>query len=201
LDTIPAETPYVFSTPGKIAQWRLALGPSDVPMVGLKWRTNETTGSAKSIPLEVLRPLLQTPGVRFVALEKNLFEDDARSLRNVPGLTVLAGRLRDFADTAAVVSLLDLVISVDTSVGHLAGAMGKPVWLALQFAADFRWLRARSDSPWYPSARLFRQPRIGYWTNVVTEVGDALRQHVQRPGGAPATGAANTQDLLAPAPG
>jgi hypothetical protein len=179
LETIPAEVPYIAAPAAKIAQWRRELGPSDVPLVGLKWRSNETTGLAKSIPLDLLWPLLETRGMRFVALEKDLLQSDAQRLREGPGLSVLPRPLHDFSDTAAVVSLLDLVISVDTSVGHLAGAMAKPVWLPLPFAADFRWLRDRRDSPWYPSARLFRQSRAGDWASIVSELGERLREHVK----------------------
>lgn len=179
LETVPAEVPYVAPSAAKVAQWRRELGPSDVPEIGLKWRSNETTGLPKSIPLELLRPLLQIRGIRFVALERDLLQSDAKLLRELPGLTVLPGRLHDFSDTAALVSLLDLVISVDTSVGHLAGAMAKPVWLPLPFAADFRWLRDRRDSPWYPSAWLFRQSRAGDWASIVCELGERLREYVK----------------------
>ncbi len=100
-------------------------------------------------------------------------------LKEFAGVTVLAGRLHDFSDTAAVTSLLDLVISVDTSVAHLAGALAKPLWLPLQFAADFRWLLDRRDSPWYPSARLFRQRRAGDWTYVLSEIRDGLKEYLK----------------------
>jgi len=150
-----------------------------MPVVGLKWRSNETTGLAKSIPLELLSPLLAIRGIRFVALEKDLLPSDAQQLSERRGLTVLADRLHDFSDTAAIMSLLDVVISVDTSVAHLAGAMAKPLWLPLQFAADFRWLRDRNDSPWYPSGRLFRQARPRDWTGVVREIAEHLQNYVK----------------------
>jgi len=179
LETIPAEVPYIAPSADKVAQWRRELGPSDMPVVGLKWRSNETTGLAKSIPLELLSPLLEIRGIRFVALEKDLLQSDAQQLRERRGLTVLADRLHDFSDTAAIMSLLDVVISVDTSVAHLAGAMAKPLWLPLQFAADFRWLRGRNDSPWYPSGRLFRQARPRDWTGVVREIAEQLQNYVK----------------------
>ena len=170
LETIPAETPYLFAATEKLAQWRPMVEAAGKPTIGLKWRANETTGSRKSIPLELLRPLMTMPGIRCVALERDVLERDARLLRELGDVAVPGAQLRDFADTAAIVSMLDLVISVDTSVAHLAGALGRPLWLPLQFGADFRWLRDRSDSPWYPSARLFRQRSPGDWPCVVADL-------------------------------
>jgi tetratricopeptide (TPR) repeat protein len=176
LETVPAETPYLYPAPEKIAQWRPAIGAGGEPTIGIKWRANETTGSSKSIPLELLRPLMEMSGLRFVALERDVLDSDARILRELGGVFVPGERLRDFSDTAAIVSALDLVISVDTSVAHLAGALGKPLWLPLQSAADFRWLSGRADSPWYPSARLFRQSSIANWAGVVAELTEGLRR-------------------------
>ncbi len=96
-------------------------------------------------------------------------------MAGLPNLVHLGGGLRDFADTAAIVSLLDVVISVDTAVAHLAGALGKPVLVLLPFAADFRWMRGRDDTPWYPTATLLRQPAFGDWDSVIARVGEALR--------------------------
>jgi hypothetical protein len=181
LETVPASVPYLFPTREKIAQWRAAIEAGGLPMIGVKWRANEATGSNKSIPLELLRPVLGMLGLRFVALEKDVLESDARVLSELGDMVVPGNRLRDFADTAAIIAMLDLVISVDTSVAHLAGALGKPLWLPLQFAADFRWLRDRADSPWYPSARLLRQPSIGDWPSVVAQLAAELR-HLAQPG-------------------
>ncbi len=100
-------------------------------------------------------------------------------LRGLPNLVHLGGELGDFADTAAVIALLDVVVSVDTSVAHLAGAMGKPVLILLPYAADFRWMRSSDDTPWYPSAKLLRQPAFGDWDSVVARLGDELRQLCQ----------------------
>jgi len=176
LESIPAEIPYLFPAREKLAQWRSAIDARGVPTIGVKWRANETTGSNKSIPLELIRPLLLMPGLRFVALEREVLDSDARVLRELGDVFVPGDRLRDFSDTAAIVAMLDLVISVDTSVAHLAGALGKPLWLPLQFGADFRWLHGRADSPWYPSARLFRQSSIGNWAGVVAELTEGLRR-------------------------
>jgi hypothetical protein len=177
-ETIPAEVPYLFPAPHKIAQWRPAIGQGEQPRIGLTWAGSPTHGNDRnrSIPLPLLRPLLGHPGLRFVALQKDLRDGDAQMLASIKGITFPGEELRDFSDTAAVISLLDLVITVDTSVAHLAGAMGKPVWVLLPFSPDWRWLIDRSDSPWYPSARLFRQPAIGDWQSVVTEVRNALER-------------------------
>jgi ADP-heptose:LPS heptosyltransferase len=128
------------------------------------------------IPLRLLLPLTQTRDVHFVALQRELPEGDAQLLESANVPTFLGDRQADLADTAAIIAALDLVITVDTSIAHLAGAMGKPVWVLLPFSADWRWLRHRHDSPWYPTARLFRQPALGDWAGAVTQVGNALAE-------------------------
>ena len=128
--------------------------------VGIDWAGNPTFrhDRARSIGLARMLPLLAQSGVQFFSLQKDLREGDAEILRSRPGLDERsAPRLESFADTAAIISQLDLVISSDTSVVHLAGALGKPVWILLQRVPDWRWLLDRDDSPWYPTARLFRQ--------------------------------------------
>ena len=111
-----------------------------------------------------------TPNVEFVTLQKELGPGDADMLRRHPNVIAAGEELSDFADTAALVSLLDLVVSVDTSVVHLTGAIGRPFWLLVPFAPDFRWLLKREDSPWYPTARLFRQSGIDKWEEVFERV-------------------------------
>jgi ADP-heptose:LPS heptosyltransferase len=117
--------------------------------------------------LHSLAPVFDVPGLDFVSLQYKIRDDDAGALRNFPNLFRLERSFRDFADTAAVVAGLDAVISVDSAVAHLAGAMGKDVLVLLPLGADFRWLRERADSPWYPTARLLRQTQFGDWTSVV----------------------------------
>ena len=112
----------------------------------------------------------------FVSLQHEVRDEDRALLQEQSAVVHVGDRLRDFADTAAVISLLDAVISADTAVAHLAGAMGKPLLLLLPFGADFRWLRERDDSPWYPTARLFRQPAFGDWASVI----EALRHELTR---------------------
>ncbi len=123
--------------------------------------------------LETLNALWDVKGVHYVSLQKELTQDEAVQLSGA-GVLNLGGEFADFGDTAAVIALLDLVICVDTAIAHLAGAMGKPVWLLLPEAADFRWLRDREDSPWYPTMRLFRQRRLGEWGEVIMRVRAAL---------------------------
>jgi ADP-heptose:LPS heptosyltransferase len=109
-----------------------------------------------------------------VSLQNELSPADAAALGGHANVIPLGGELRDFADTAAVVSLLDIVVSADTATVHLAGALGRPVWVLLPFLPDFRWLLERDDSPWYPTARLFRQPRPGDWESVLARVQNEL---------------------------
>ena len=116
---------------------------------------------------ETLLPLLDRREISFVSLQHAVREADFPLLRSRPDIIRIGEEFGDFADTAAAIAALDAVISVDTAVAHLAGAMGKPLFLLLPFAADFRWLRERSDSPWYPTARLYRQPKFGDWDSAV----------------------------------
>jgi ADP-heptose:LPS heptosyltransferase len=110
----------------------------------------------------------------FISIQRELRDGDAARLAQIPQVIHVGDALADFDDTAALVSLVDLVVSVDTSVVHLAGAMARPVWVMLPFQPDWRWLLDREDSPWYPTARLFRQPRSGDWDSVIGRVKDAL---------------------------
>jgi ADP-heptose:LPS heptosyltransferase len=114
--------------------------------------------------------LLSLAGIEFVSLQKDLRAGDREMLQNSSRVTLMGDAIEDFSDTAALMASLDLVITSDTAVAHLAGALGKPVWVLLQYAADWRWLLDRSDSPWYPTARLFRQPEIGDWDSVIQQV-------------------------------
>ena len=119
------------------------------------------------MPLARLAPLASAGRASFVSLQKPMPENDKASFTQFPGMVDLSEDLNDFGETAALVSNLDLVITVDTAMGHLAGALGKPVWIMLPKASDWRWLLKRSDSPWYPTARLFRQETPGAWDAVI----------------------------------
>ncbi|HLJ65162.1 MAG TPA: glycosyltransferase family 9 protein, partial [Stellaceae bacterium] len=172
LETIPASSSYLAADAALTAQWRERLKSFPGPKIGLVWAGNpeHRRDRDRSIAPGFLPPLLALPGFTFFSLQK---------FAPPPGLNVmsLAGALNDFADTAAVIAALDLVITVDTSVAHLAGALGRPVWILLPAIPDWRWLLAREDSPWYPSARLFRQERHGAWKGVIERVAAVLSQH------------------------
>jgi tetratricopeptide (TPR) repeat protein len=176
LDTVPAEIPYVGAPADRVAPWRARLGEPGPLRVGIVWAGSAVhkNNHNRSIAFDRFRPLLSVPDVTFVSLQQELGAAEAASLEHHPNVIRLGGELRDFADTAAVVSLLDLVVSADTAMVHLAGALGRPVWALLPFAPDFRWLLDRPDSPWYPTARLFRQPRSGDWESVLARVRDEL---------------------------
>lgn len=175
LDTVPADIPYLQADPEKIEAWRGRLGAGDRPRIGLVWSGNANfkKDHERRVRLETLAPLL-TERCDWHVLQKDVHEHDREWLARLPQLRDFSTSLNDFADTAAIVAQMDLVISVDTGVAHLAGAMGKPVWVLLGFNADFRWLRSRTDSPWYPTAKLFRQSKRGDWTSVVNAVAAEL---------------------------
>lgn len=180
VDTVPAALPYLVPDAQRVARLApLLAADADALKVGLVWRGNprfENDG-ARSLPgLRTLVPLGRVPGVRWFSLQKGPGEDEAAA--GVPGLSVtdLAPAIGDFADTAALLAGLDLVITVDTACAHLAGALGKPCWVLLPaWMPDWRWLEGRDDTPWYPGTmRLFRQGRDGEWGDVVERVAEAL---------------------------
>jgi len=132
----------------------------------------------RSVPLALLAPILAVPGCEFVLVQQQVRERDLPALAAMARARWAGPELRDFSDTAALLGELDLLVTVDTSVAHLAGALARPVWLMLPFAPDFRWLLGRGDSPWYPTMRLYRQPRRGDWESVIAAIQrdlDALR--------------------------
>jgi len=180
VETIPRKVPYLQADAQRIAWWHSELAADRNRFkVGLAWAGNptHTNDRNRSISLAALTPLAQGrggQGTRFYSLQKG---EAARQAQVAPlgrNLIDRTQELKDFADTAALIANLDLVICVDTAVAHLAGAMGKPVWTLLPFTTDWRWLRKREDSPWYPSMRLFRQTSRGDWGSVVNRVVEAL---------------------------
>lgn len=182
LDSIPARLPYLAASAADIASWAERLAPSGMLRVGLAWQGNPRfeNDAARSLPsTRPLSPLGELPGIRFYSLQRWANSAPLEATPALP-LTDLGGDIQDFADTAAIISNLDLVISVDTAVAHLAGALGKSCWVLLPYhQTDWRWLSERSDSPWYPRAlRLFRQPADGDWASVIAEVGTALSRLV-----------------------
>jgi Flp pilus assembly protein TadD len=180
LDSIPATIPYLRAPPQQRAAWAARLPPGEF-RVGLVWKGGALfeNDAERSLPaLDVLAPLWSVAGVRFFSLQKGAGEDEAARPPGGLSLVNLGPDLTDFAETAAVIANLALVISVDTAVGHLAGALGKPCWLLLPaYKTDWRWLTGRTDTPWYPGVmRLFRQVESGRWDDVVAEVVIALEQ-------------------------
>ena len=169
LATIPATVPYLSPLVTRVAKWKNRLPDAEAPRVGIVWAGSAAhrNNHNRSIALTEFVRILSTPDIHFVCLQKDLNETDLQVLRRHGGVTVFGDEMADFADTAAIIAMLDLVISVDTSVAHLAGALGRPVWVLLPFSADYRWMIDREDSPWYPSACLLRQHQIGDWGSVL----------------------------------
>ncbi len=170
--TVPADVPYIVPPANDSWPARWPRYPSSQPLIGLVWsggRVHDNDAN-RSLRFETLLPLLDVPNVRFVSLQHDVRESDAPLLNAQTAVFQFEEKFRDFADTAAAIAPLDAVIAVDTAVAHLAGAMGKPLFLLLPFAADFRWLRERRDTPWYPTARLYRQPAFGDWNAVIETV-------------------------------
>lgn len=180
LASIPTEVPYLRALDDRVERWRHWLGAPSGLRVGLVWQGNPNARAdrGRSIPLERLVPILEVPGVEFVALQKE------HGLDQLPDLASRYPIRRPgpdfdtepdaFLDSAALLRTLDLVVTTDTALAHLAGALARPTWLLLKFAPDWRWLRERTDSPWYPTMRLYRQPRPGDWTSVVRRVAEDL---------------------------
>ena len=169
--TIPTAAPYIQVAAARAQIWAQRL-PAHGPLIGIAWagRRAHHNDRNRSLPLARLAPLLCGGGARFVSLQRDLRDGDAAILRQNPDVLDLGGVPEDFADTAALIARLDAVVSVDTAVAHLAGALGKRLFLLLPFAADFRWLRRRTDSAWYPTAELLRQPAFGDWDSVVARL-------------------------------
>ena len=179
LATIPAPARYVSSPADAEERWSGYVRDFSGPRIGVAWAGNPTHPNDynRSLPLDEFRRIEEAvPGATFISLKRELTPPDAALLASLSRWRNPAERLGDFADTAALIGQLDLVIAVDTSVAHLAGALGKPLWVLLPFSPDWRWLLGREDSPWYPSARLFRQPVTDDWGSVIGAVQSELRR-------------------------
>jgi tetratricopeptide (TPR) repeat protein len=174
LETIPAHVPYIPIPEDARHRAATHSWPAEGLRVGLVWAGNPTNNQDRyrSIPPSLLEPLHNLNGVHLFSLQVG--HTSGEGTETGGAITDLASVMSDMADTAAILEQLDLIISVDTSVAHLAGALGRPIWLLLPFTADWRWLQAREDSPWYPTMRLFRQPKLGDWEAVIEEVHNAL---------------------------
>ncbi len=168
LETIPISVPYLSANPETVAAWRARLPQGGEKLIGVCWKgsSNYKGDHERSIQFADFAPLLSVPGIRFVSLQKELTEEERRLADALP--IVHPGA--DFKSTAEMIAALDLVISVDTAWAHWAGAIGKPLWVLLPFSAHWVWFTGREDSPWYPTARLFRQSKIGDWKGVIRNV-------------------------------
>ena len=161
---IPADVPYLAASTSQKQKWQQRLGPRPGLRAGLVWSGNldHANDGNRSIALaELLRHL--PDGVQYISLQKEVRDHDNATLAANPQILRFDSEMADFTDTAALCEIVDVVISVDTSVAHLAGALGRPVWMALPFNPDWRWMLERDDSPWYPSAKLYRQQAGGDW--------------------------------------
>jgi hypothetical protein len=177
VDSIPGVVPYLRSDASKRAHWDAKLGDRSRWRVGLVWGGSATNrgGRHRSIRLADLIPHLPA-GLQYVSLQKDLGDSDRKALKSRPDISNFAAELKDFGDTAALCECLDVVVTVDTSVAHLSGALGKETWILLSFSAAWRWLLDRDDSPWYPTAKLFRQRTAGDWSTVFSRIEAKLIQ-------------------------
>jgi len=174
--TIPADIPYLHARDARLARWRPRLAALTGKRVAFAWAGNprHANDRNRSIDFAQLAPLFAVPGVSFVSIQRELRAGDAARLADEPKVLHLGDALEDMDDTAAVLALCDLLIAVDTSVAHLAGAMGRPLWVLLPFSPDWRWTAQGERTPWYPQARLFRQRAPGDWPDVIARVAQAL---------------------------
>jgi tetratricopeptide (TPR) repeat protein len=172
LETIPAPLRYVESNRTKVDTWKRKLGEKSRKRIGIAWSGSHfhNNDHNRSIAIHEILPLLSpSPSYEYISLQKEMRNSDATALESVE-IKFFGNELNDFSDTAALCELVDIVISVDTSVAHLAGALGKPTWILLPYNPDWRWLLNRSDSPWYPSMTLYRQKTAGDWKTVLSEL-------------------------------
>ena len=192
LETIPCGGPYITADPDLVRQWEPPAAPGQ--KIGIVWTGSAVFvhNAARSIPTDALAPLADLPGVTFHSLQK-----PSQPAGALPVMDRMADA-SDFADTAAIIAGLDLVISVDSAVAHLAAAMGKEVWLLSRFVGCWRWLRNREDSPWYPTMRIFGQSAPGDWAGVIARVGEALAQRTGAPARQPPP--APTAEIAMPMP-
>jgi hypothetical protein len=178
LQSIPNSMPYISANASMVANWQKKLGETSCLRVGLTWAGNPSfvADHKRSLDFSQLSPLLKLSGIQFFSLQKCDAAPQAKILID------FTDELNDFADTAALISQLDLVISVDTSVAHLAGSLGKPVWLLSRFDGSWRWLLDRDDTPWYPTMRLFRQEQSGDWLLIIGQIEAALNEFASQQG-------------------
>jgi tetratricopeptide (TPR) repeat protein len=174
-DTVPAEIPYLSADEASLAKWSARIGALARPRIAIAWsgNSNHFNDRNRSIPFAQLAPLFSAPA-RFVGVQRDVRSEDWDRLASEGRVMHLGSELANFTDTAAAIALADLVISADTAVAHLAGAMGRPLWVLIPFQPDWRWTLDGETSPWYPTARLFRQSSLGDWDGVIARVAAEL---------------------------
>ncbi len=179
---VPAQIPYLAADEVQVEKWSARLGALPRPRIAIAWsgNPNHDNDRNRSIAFARLAPLFAAPA-GFVGIQRDVRTEDAAPLAGEKRLTHIGGELEDFSDTAAVLALCDLVIAVDTAAAHLAGAMGRPVWVLVPFAPDWRWTRDGETTPWYPTARLFRQTSLGDWDSVIERVAQELKHFAPPP--------------------
>ncbi len=193
LGTVPTQIPYLTADEGRAAKWSARLAALPRPRVALVWSGNPSHDNDRnrSIPFARLTPLFPPPNppplagegwerASFIGIQRDIRSEDAAALAAESRVAHVGDELEDFSDTAAVLALCDLVVTVDTAAAHLAGAMGRPVWVLLPFAPDWRWTRDGETTPWYPTARLFRQTSPGDWGSVIARVAEELKRFVAK---------------------
>ena len=175
VETVPAQIPYLYADDQRKKRWNEKLGNKTVTRIGLVWSgsTTHKNDHNRSLLLNQLTSLLELP-FEFHSLQKEIREIDVKTLTDFPKIHQHQDDQRDFSDAAALIDEIDLVISVDTAVAHLSGAMGKKTFILLPYSPDYRWMLDRADSPWYPTATLFRQPAMGDWDSVISEIRQLL---------------------------
>jgi tetratricopeptide (TPR) repeat protein len=181
LPSVPAPIPYLAADDGRLKKWSAQIGALPPPRIAVAWAGNPAHDNDRnrSIALSTLTPLLAAPA-SFISIQRELRGEDAAQLTAQTRLTHIGGALDDFDDTAAVLALCDLLITVDSAPAHLAGAMGRPAWVLVPFAPDWRWTLDGEVTPWYPTARIFRQSALGDWNAVIARVAAALANEPPR---------------------
>jgi tetratricopeptide (TPR) repeat protein len=180
-DSVPAQIPYLSVGDVALTKWSARIGGMARPRIAIAWsgNANHYNDRNRSIPFARLSPLFAAHrGARFISIQRDVRSEDAERLAAETRVTHVGGQLENFTDTAAVIALCDLLICADTAVAHLAGAMGRPLWVLIPFAPDWRWTLAGETSPWYPTARLFRQSTIGDWDTVIARVAGELARFI-----------------------
>jgi len=185
-DNVPAHIPYLSADDAWIAKWSARIGPLTRPRIAVAWSGNPShyNDRNRSLAFARLAPLFAHPaaqaerGARFISIQRDVRAEDAPALAAETRVMHVGGELENFTDTAAVIALSDLIIAADTAVAHLAGAMGRPLWVLIPFAPDWRWTLKGEASPWYPTARLFRQTALGNWDGVIERVAAELARFV-----------------------